>query len=182
MQPRSKGWRRNAAVLMGLALCSTAIAQHVWLDDKGVRQYSDRPPPPSVPANRIIKPARNGAPAAPEMAPAAKTGSSADAPAAQKADAPAGTSAKAPPTLQERNADFNRRRAEQAEKDKKADEAQRQAEDRKRNCERALASKRSLESGARIIRTTPNGEQAVLGEEQRAQELQEVSRALEGCA
>ena len=30
-------------------------AQYVWLNDKGVKQYSDMPPPAAVPNQRILK-------------------------------------------------------------------------------------------------------------------------------
>ncbi|MBS0307625.1 MAG: DUF4124 domain-containing protein, partial [Proteobacteria bacterium] len=45
-------------ILLALAVCgftASAMAQYIWLDDKGVKQYSDTPPPASVPKKRILK-------------------------------------------------------------------------------------------------------------------------------
>src|SRR5471030_2362506 len=38
-----------------LALSAQALAQYIWLDEKGIKHLSDRPPPPSVPDQRILK-------------------------------------------------------------------------------------------------------------------------------
>jgi hypothetical protein len=39
-----------------LALASVlAHAQYSWVDDKGLRVFSDRPPPPGTPSERILK-------------------------------------------------------------------------------------------------------------------------------
>ena len=46
---------RLAACALLAALAAPALAQYVWLDEKGVKQYSDMPPPASVPTNRILK-------------------------------------------------------------------------------------------------------------------------------
>ena len=42
-------------LLAALAAAPQARAQYVWIDDKGLKQLSDRPPPPNVPAKRILK-------------------------------------------------------------------------------------------------------------------------------
>jgi hypothetical protein len=91
-----------AALLTGVlaAAAAPALAQYMWLDEKGVKQLSDRPPPPSVPDKRILK--APGKPTFNPNAPAEDDG----APAADAAAQP-----KAAPTLAERNADYNKRRA-----------------------------------------------------------------------
>ncbi|MDO9217736.1 MAG: hypothetical protein Q7U14_10715, partial [Lacisediminimonas sp.] len=182
MQPAGAGRVRKWIVLCGAAVCcSMAWGQYVWLNEKGVKQYSDKPPPPSVPDSRIIKPARNaGTQAASALAspPAPAAG---DAPA-RPADAAPQASGKGAPTIAERNADFNKRRAQQAEADKKTADQQKLAQEKASNCERAASYKRSLESGARIARVGKNGEQAFISDEQRAQEIKEASKLLEGCA
>ncbi|GAA4405679.1 DUF4124 domain-containing protein [Quisquiliibacterium transsilvanicum] len=45
---------RCALALLGLALVGTAQAQWKWLDSAGQVNYSDHPPPVSVPATRIL--------------------------------------------------------------------------------------------------------------------------------
>jgi hypothetical protein len=38
-----------------LSTTTAVFAQYIWLDEKGGKLYSDTPPPPSVPKNRILK-------------------------------------------------------------------------------------------------------------------------------
>ncbi|HZW14352.1 MAG TPA: DUF4124 domain-containing protein [Noviherbaspirillum sp.] len=151
----------TAAALMGLALAGTAFAQYVWVDEKGVKQYSDMPPPASVPANRILK--QRGV--AVSQQPEAETA------AAPKTDL----------STAEKEAEFRKRRAEQAEKDKKAAEQAKYAADKAKHCERAREYNRALESGQRIARTDKDGERTFLTDEQRAQELRDSRRTLEDC-
>lgn len=156
--------RRGIAAALLAASCATApaFAQFVWLDSNGIKQYSDRPPPASVPASRILKQPGGAAPSEPDAVPAS---------------APS----KAPPTIAEREADFRRRHAEQAEKDKKAAEQARLARENAQNCERARDYRSTLESGERIVRTDKNGERVFLTDEQRAQELREAQQMLKDC-
>jgi hypothetical protein len=157
-------------ILSATGLSADAIAQYVWIDGHGVKQYSDMPPPSSVPANRILK-QPNGAPARPAVddAPATAT------PAAS-AEIP-----KPPMTITERNAEFRKRHAEQVEKEKKAAEQARIAAEKKKNCERAHDYQNTLASGERIARTERNGERSFLTDEQRAQEMRDVNRMLQEC-
>lgn len=156
----------SAAVFAALLLPVSAFAQYVWIDDRGVKQYSDMPPPPSVPANRILK-----HPGARPAQPAA----------AENSGTPATSAAKADLTTAERNTEFRKRKLEQAEKDKKAADEAQMATDKAKNCERAKDYQRSLESGERISRTDRNGERSFLTDEQRARELHETRRMLDDC-
>lgn len=153
-------------------LASAASAQYVWTDEKGVKQYSDMPPPSSVPESRILKP-RGRAAAAPQPA---------ETTSAKEDNNDSGTAEKKGPlTTAEKNAEFQKRRAEQVEKEKKANEEAKVAAENAKNCERAREYQRSLESGQRIARTDKNGERAFLTDEQRAQELNEARRRLDQC-
>ncbi|UUZ48461.1 DUF4124 domain-containing protein [Massilia sp. B-10] len=38
-----------------LMLVSLAQAQYVWVDEKGVKQFSDRSPPSNIPAKNILE-------------------------------------------------------------------------------------------------------------------------------
>ena len=49
-----------------IACTSLAQAQWMWVNDKGVKQFSDQPPPPGTPPNRILK-APRGSTAAAEL-------------------------------------------------------------------------------------------------------------------
>jgi Domain of unknown function (DUF4124) len=151
------------AALLLLAYAGNASAQYSWIDERGMKQYSDRPPPASVPKSRVLKQPGGATAAAP-------------AEEARPSAAPA-----AAPSLAERNAEFRKRQAEQAEKEKKTAEEARIAADRSRNCERARDYQRTLESGVRIGTMGKDGERGFLSDEQRAREVQETRRALADC-
>jgi hypothetical protein len=166
MNPASS--RRVAtALLLSLAgIWLPASAQYAWTDANGVRQYSDRPPPPSVPAARILK--QPGHPQSAESAP-------------EPVSSQAAASAVEPPSLAERNADFRKRRIEQTEKQKKSAEEARIAKENARNCERTRDYRKVLESGERIGRIGKDGERSFLSDEERAAELREAEQALKNC-
>lgn len=158
--------KQLAASLALFAFASAAWGQYVWIDEKGSKQFSDMPPPASVPKNKTLKqPGKGYAPAA-------------SAPAASAAD---DNAAKAPPSLADRNADFQKRRAEQAEKEQKAAQEAQAARDKAKNCETARSYQRALESGQRLASTDKNGERVFMSDEQRNREMQEASRVLAGC-
>ena len=165
--------RYNPARLLAatalMAFASLAQAQYMWIDEKGIKQFSDRPPPPSVPLKNILK-APKGVPSAANM------------PVEQVGEAPATEARpKAAPTLAERNADFNKRqkdggereKKEQADKDDKAAKAD--------NCERAGIARRALDSGVRIGTTDKNGERSVMSDEQSVAEIKRNDKVLTGC-
>lgn len=169
---------RLAVLLFGLGLAHAALAQYVWLDEKGVKQFSDQPPPANIPKKNIIK-----GPAAPSAKPAAKPGSDDAAPAELDAAAASAASnaASAAPTYAERNAEYKKRRQEQVEKDKQASDDAARAEARKKNCERARDYQRTLDSGIRITNTDKNGERSVMGDEERNRASRENRQILDGC-
>ena len=141
---------RIVAAALLAAACGGALGQHVWLDDKGVKQYSDMPPPPGTPAGRILK----------SPAPRASATEAAPAPTAEKTAAP---------SVAERNAAFEKRRIEQAERETKESELARTAADNARSCEKARNYQRTLASGERISRLDKNGERGYLSDMERAQ-------------
>ena len=147
---------RFLACAVLVAGSSGALAQHVWLNDKGVKQYSDMPPPPGTPAGRILQsPGPRAAASAPTQ------------PAA--------------PSVAESNAAFEKRRIEQAERENKASEQARLAADNARNCEQARGYERTLASGQRIAKLDRNGERAFLSDQERAQEIATAQRVLAQC-
>lgn len=154
-----------SVTLSALFSPATASAQYIWLDEKGTKQFSDMPPPPSVPSSRILK------------QPAGRPASSTQDGGETAVAAPARTE----PTIAEKNAEFRKRKAEQAEKEKKAAEEAQRAADNAKNCERAKDYQRLLDSGERIARTDKNGERSFLSDEQRAQESRENKRNLAEC-
>ncbi len=162
--------KHAALSLVLLSFVSAASAQYVWLNEKGIKQFSDMPPPASVPKNRVLKePGQTFRSTAPVGNEGAAAGDNTAA------------TPKAPLTTAEKNADFQKRRAEQAEKEKKDAEAEKLAADKAKNCERAQDYQRTLASGQRIARTEKNGERVILNDQQRTQEMQEANRILADC-
>ena len=152
----------GAALLLAAA---SASAQYVWTDDKGKRTYSDRPPPPGVPAERILK-----APKGMEQIMAAN---------AQPAAAAAPEAGPSP--LAQREADFQKRRKESAEQAQKAQAEAAQAADRKRSCDTARRAKTQLESGMRLRSQNSADAHAVMGDAERASELARANQVIAAC-
>jgi hypothetical protein len=149
-----------------IACTSLAQAQWMWVNEKGVKQLSDQPPPPGTPPSRILKAplrkelATEGAPANGEEAP----------PADAKTPPPK-------PTLAERNADFNKRQKEAAEKSAKAEAEAQHASEKAKYCAEAKNQIAMLESGMRVSELGPNGERNFMSDEDRAQKLQQNRNA-----
>lgn len=158
----------TTAALTLLSLATSALAQFVWLDEKDVKQYSDMPPPPSVPNKRILKTSGHSLPQNTNAA-------DADAATDNKPDA------KTPPTIAEQNTAFQKRKAEQAEKNKKAEQEAKFTSDKAANCNRARANQRALDSGARMAQTDANGQRSIMNDSQRAQQKEENRRVLSEC-
>ena len=166
-----------ATAIFSLWLCASASAQYIWLDKNNVKVYSDQPPPSSIPNNRILKSPRNQ--------PAQNIRETMTGSAAQGTDSTTDTSAskkQAPMTTAEKNADFNKRKMEQAEKDQKADEEKKRADAKAQNCERAKEYQRTLNSGQRIARSGQSGEREYISDEDREKESRTVQEALKECS
>jgi hypothetical protein len=171
---KSIGIKRIVSTLTLLGFTAVASAQYIWLDAKGVKQYSDVPPPASVPQNRILK----------------QPGQSYMAPQMSSDDASSDTSnqntsssekASAPMTTAEKNAEFMKRRAKQAEQEAKAAAEAKYAAAKAKNCENARNYYRSLTSGERIATRDSSGERAFLSDEQRSKEEKETKAILNDC-
>lgn len=150
---------RFVACALLAAGCGGALAQHVWMDNKGVKQFSDMPPPPGTPANRVLQ--SPGPRTTPPLPPA--------------------TEKLAEPSIAERNAAFEKRRTEQAERENKASEQARVAGDNARNCEQARSYERTLASGQRISKLDKNGERAYMSDQEKAQEMATAQRVMAQC-
>lgn len=158
--------------LGGLALllsAGLAQAQYSWIDARGTRHFSDRPPPPDTPAHRILKtPGR--AVAAPRAAPAAQPAAPAQAAAP-----------KSPPTLAEREAGYRERMKQREEEEKKDAELARRQRELAERCQGALQVRAQVESGIRITNVDARGERSVATDEERAAQLARANRILAEC-
>jgi len=149
---------RSLMLCLALALPVAASAQTLyrWVDKDGTVRYSDIPPPPGVPVRTL------GAPGpAPSSSPSGQDGN-------------AGSS-----TLQEKEKAFQKRVEEQKKADEKAATAAKDAAIKQENCQRAREALATLESGRRILRSTPQGEQYYLDDAQRAKETQQAQQSVQ---
>lgn len=148
-------------VLGGLMLSSPAAAQWKWRDAQGRVQYSDRPPPTTVPDRDILaRPAAarttgTGIVSSPSVA-----GASGPVSGSTTSAVPAPAAASAP------TAGETRRRAQE--------DATRRAD----NCARARDYARTVESGQRLTRTNERGEREFLDDGQRAAELRRAREVI----
>jgi hypothetical protein len=163
----------TAAALVLLGVATSALAQFIWLDEKGVKQYSDMPPPTSVPNKRILKTPGQSLPRG--------IGSAETSDGAADNAADAKTAQAAPPTVAEQDAAYQKRKAEQAEKNKKTAQEAKQASDKAENCARARANQRTLDSGTRIAQTDANGQRSYMSDDQRAKQNADNRAVLNDC-
>ncbi|WP_344764373.1 DUF4124 domain-containing protein [Actimicrobium antarcticum] len=170
MKNRSIACLQLAVLLALSSAASLAAAQYAWVDASGNKQFSDMPPPPSVPRKNILK-----EPGAKPAEPIARTADKADT--NQSRSPPPD----APMTTAERNADFQKRKMEQTEKDQKAADAAKLAANKTANCEKARSYARSLDDGIRIVTTDKDGERSTMSDEQRVVEMRNVKKITSDC-
>ena len=166
--------RNTVLAVLLLATSSLAMAQYMWVDDKGVKQLSDRPPPANIPEKRILK-----APGKPLFNPNAQA-----EPEASPADAtntPETPAVKRAPTIAERNADFNKRKTEAAAAEKKAAEEAQRGADVAANCDAARKNQLALDQGIRMSSYDKNGERSVMGDAEREEMRKKSQKVLAGC-
>lgn len=165
MSTPTRQWLRP---LCACALALTALvahAQYSWVDDHGVRVFSDRPPPAGTPPSRILKAPPRGLEPAAEPATAAT-------PAATSAPAPA-------PDWRVREAEFRERSAKRDKQEREADAKRRQ--DRDAECSWARGAQRELTIARRLEWKNKKGEPELMSDADRARELEKVQRILPGC-
>jgi len=154
---------RGLHFLAGSALlifANLSHAQFVWIDEKGVKQFSDRSPPSNIPTKNILK------------APRGQTSASSDTAATPAAAAPGSSS------VADREADYKKRQLAKADADKKTASDSAAANVKKAVCDSARAAKAELDSGSRL-RTGANGE--YMDEAQRAQAMANANKTLADC-
>lgn len=150
-----------------------ATAQYVWVDEQGIKQLSDRPPPPSVPTSRIIKMPRQ-APAGSDVVTPAESGASLPAP-----DNPAPPPG--PATIADREADFQQRRKAAAAAENKAAGEERDRAAQAANCHAARQNQRALDGGGAIVSYDDNGERSVMDDRQREELAKNTQKVLSSC-
>lgn len=147
-------FRPVLAACAALLIVLPAQAQWKWRDAQGRVQYSDRPPPASVPDKDVLaKPSRQAAlPLPPPQAASAASAAASGVP------------------VRDAQLEARKRQTEAEEQAKNRAEEEKLAKQRKDNCERAREYARTIESGMRIARVNAQGEREILDDAQRAKE------------
>lgn len=166
-----------------LALCALLIAaatpahaQWKWRDANGSIQFSDRPPPISVPERDILKRPAQAAVASTPATSVAQPGRDTTSAGAQAIVPPTPRAGPAPAVDPELD---KRRKAEEAEKAAKA-----KADDERRkaiqadNCTRARSAVATFESGQRVARVNEKGEREFMDDRQRNEELKRAKEVV----
>ena len=173
--------RIRLIVALGLCLaCFGAQAQWQWLDKDGRRVFSDRAPPPEIPARNILKQPGGGTRSAP--APVAVAPAGAQAPASAASAAPAGDGqGLGMPRLSgvDRELAERKKQAEVAALAKARADEERVLKAKADNCERAKANKALMDSGVRVSHTKADGERQILDDAGRAAELKRIQIVME---
>lgn len=156
-------------ILTLLSALSVAVtAQWQWTDPNGRRVFSDRPPPPEIPAGNILKQPMGRAVTAQPAASAASAPSSA-------------ASVAAAPRLsgKDKALEEKKKQAEAAEAERKKAEEEKFQKTRADNCSRARQVKASFDSGARIATVDAKGERVILDEGARAAETKRLQDVIQ---
>jgi hypothetical protein len=164
---------RNLGAALALLLSAAAQGQWQWIDKDGRKVFSDRGPPPDIPAKNIIK----------------QPGNVALAPSAVASAAPARSASAAAEALPEGEVPkLGAMDKELADKKKQADaaaaakvraEEERVAKIKADNCERSRSGKALMDSGVRVSITNAKGEREILDDAGRAAELKRIQAAME---
>jgi hypothetical protein len=179
---------RKGLLVLGCCVALAVQAQWQWLDKDGRRVFSDRPPPSDVPDKSILKRPGKATAAVPASVTAnpgssdptsegAKTPEEGVKRAADAAQAATGTSvarkAQAPSEIE-----IKKKQLADAEAARRKAEQEVVAKSKAENCERARASKRTLDSGVRLSRTTESGQREVFDDKIRAEESARVQEVI----
>jgi hypothetical protein len=165
---------RTFAFALACTLPLAAAAQWQWIDKDGRKVFSDKAPPPEVPAKNILRQPGMRAAMTPE---AAASAAGASTPAA-RAGVPAAPVLAASGAGRDKELEARRKKAEAAEAEKKkAQEAELQAQ-RDDNCARARQAKATFDSGVRMSRTNAKGEREILDDTQRASEVKHLEMVI----
>lgn len=152
-------------------LSAPAVAQWKWRDSRGQIHVSDTPPPRDVPEKDVLQRPASGAPKVPSQASAAAL------PAASAPASAASAGAPARP-LVDNELEQRKRQAEQEQAARQKADERKKAEQRAENCSRAREQLALMDSGMRVVRVKPNGEQFYLDDEQRAAEAARARQAI----
>ena len=162
--------------LAAALLPALACAQWQWIDKDGRKVFSDRSPPPDIPAKSILKqPGGKAAPLPP--AEAQEPGAAPSGPAVVVKAAASGPR----PSGIDKALDDKKKQAEQDELAKKKAEEEKVSLAKADNCDRAKRSLQALNTGTRIRMPNAKGEMEFISDAQRASETKRLQDITAGC-
>jgi hypothetical protein len=145
-------------IVLGCGLSLSAFAQWQWIDNTGSKVFSDRAPPPDIPAKNILKQPGGTL----KIKTVVETSTAASAPSAPKISG-------VDKALEEK-----KKQADEAEAAKRKADSDKTASARAENCVRARESKASYDSGIRIARVNEKGEREIMDDAARNAESQRI--------
>lgn len=157
------------ALVAAMSLNATAQIQWQWIDKNGQKVFSDRPPPPDIPDNKILKRPGGARPAPVAAAPVAAAAASKPALSASG------------PKLNTKDAGLEAKKKE-AEEAAKAKNKALQEENLAKQAESCKVAKKNMElinSGVRLRTTNAQGESAFMDDQQRAAETKRVQAIID---
>ena len=168
-------YARPVITALLLLAAAGAHAQYAWIGANGTRQYSDKPPPPGTPADKILKSPGRYTPLtqAPGLEPvdAAKPGEPALKPVEPKG----------PPSVADRETAYKERKKAEAEAQAKAQQEALQKQQVAERCAAAREAQAQFNSGARIAQVNQNGERSYMSDQERAARSARANQALQDC-
>jgi hypothetical protein len=153
--------KRLRITLLALACLAVPLAhaQWLWVDKDGRKVFSDQPPPPGTPSDKILKRPGNRPAEPEEAAPAPKAAAAASMPRV---------------TGKDKELEQKKNAAAGADAQKKKAQEEEYAKAKAEDCARAKQSKATIDSGIRIMTTNAKGEQEVLDDNARAAESRRI--------
>jgi hypothetical protein len=143
-------------------LCFSASAQWQWIDKDGHKVFSDRAPPPDILDKNIVKRPGGRGPKVTLPADIDETAAAATAPASASTGKPTGL---------DKELEAKKKQTQEAELAKRKADEERVAKAKIENCARAKQAKATFDSGTRVGRINAAGQQEVMDDAARAQEM-----------
>jgi hypothetical protein len=169
-----------ACALGSLIMTQIAMAQFIWINEQGVKQYSDKPPPANTPKNKIIKGLQ-----APALASKNSSANAANSNEANAAQDPNKVTETPRQLMQKKMAaqeeEFSAYKKARDDNEKKELEEKEQKAQKEKNCARALSQKLTLEMAEPISIFNKKGEREFITDEARKKELEETQKILSDC-
>lgn len=174
--------KRIRTLFLAVAACLVCVIAHAqwqWIDKDGRKVFSDRAPPPSIPAKSILKQPNESAPTV-AVQPAPNPGAAIAAAVSGAATNEPGAGPEAPKlgTVDKELAD-KKKLADTAVAAKAKAQEERVAKAKVDNCERAKSNKALMESGVRVSQTDSKGERMILDDSGRAAEIKRAQTVID---